>query len=35
MRAITREGFGLQVYTFDPQPVVIGYCIVPADYVFR
>ncbi|HZL67370.1 MAG TPA: hypothetical protein VFC29_08570 [Candidatus Limnocylindrales bacterium] len=32
---IARESFGLHVYTFDPQPVVIGYCIVPADYVFR
>lgn len=32
---ITSEAFGLHVYRFDPQPEVIGYCIVPVDYVFR
>jgi|GEM_PF-1308461 len=29
---IHREPFGLHVYKFDPQPTVIGYCIVPAGY---
>jgi hypothetical protein len=31
---IKREHFGLHVYKFDPQPAVIGYCVIPADYVF-
>ena len=31
---IKREHFGLHVYKFDPQPVVIGYCVVPASYKF-
>jgi hypothetical protein len=32
---IKSEAFGIHVYRFDPQPEVIGYSIVPADYVFR
>jgi|ERR1017187_606610 hypothetical protein len=32
---IVHEQFGIHVYKFDPPPVVIGYCIVPADYMFR
>jgi len=32
---ITSEAFGIHVYKFDPQPEVIGYCIVPQDYLFR
>ncbi len=29
------EPFGLHVYRFDPQPEIVGYCIVPAAYVHR
>ena len=29
------EHFGLHVDSFDPQPEIIGYCIVPASYVHR
>lgn len=28
------EAFGLHVYKFDSQPVIIGYCVVPDDYLF-
>jgi hypothetical protein len=31
----TEESFGIHVYRFDQQPIVIGYCVVPAAYVFR
>ena len=31
---IKSELFGIHVYKFDPQPKVIGYCIVPTGYVF-
>jgi hypothetical protein len=35
-RSATRsEPFGIYVDRFDPQPEIIGYCIVPANYVFR
>jgi hypothetical protein len=26
------EAFGLHVESFDPQPEIVGYCIVPASY---
>lgn len=29
------QAFGLHVYRFDPQPEIIGYCIVSATYVHR
>jgi hypothetical protein len=32
---IVSESFGIHVYNLDQQPALIGYCIVPADYVFR
>jgi hypothetical protein len=32
---ITSEPFGIHVYKLDQQPMIIGYCIVPAGYVFR
>ncbi|MCP4620092.1 MAG: hypothetical protein GY844_27095 [Bradyrhizobium sp.] len=28
------EEFGLHVYTLDPPPLVIGYCIIPSSYDF-
>ena len=35
-RSTTRsEPFGIYVDRFDPQPEIVGYCIMPADYVFR
>jgi hypothetical protein len=30
-----REPFGICVDRFDPQPEIVGYCIVPAEYVHR
>jgi hypothetical protein len=33
-RSVRREqAFGLHVDRFDPQPEIVGYCIVPASYV--
>lgn len=29
------EQFGLHVDRFDPQPEIVGYCVVPAGYMFR
>ena len=29
---IVSEAFGLHLYTLEPQPVIVGYCIVPPDY---
>jgi hypothetical protein len=29
------QQFGLHVDRFDPQPEIVGYCIVPATYVHR
>jgi hypothetical protein len=29
------QAFGLHVYKFDPQPEIVGYCVVPAAYVHR
>jgi hypothetical protein len=35
-RSLRREEpFGLHVDRFDPQPEIVGYCIVPADYDHR
>jgi hypothetical protein len=35
-QSLTRsEPFGIYVDRFDPQPEIIGYCIVPAAYEFR
>jgi hypothetical protein len=35
-RSLTRsEPFGIYVDRFDPQPEIVGYCIVPAIYVHR
>jgi putative SOS response-associated peptidase YedK len=35
-RSLRREeSFGLHVDRFDPQPEIVGYCIVPADYDHR
>jgi hypothetical protein len=31
---IVQESFGLHVYNFDEQPQIVGYCVVPASYVF-
>ena len=31
---IDRQHFGLHVYHFDVQPHIVGYCIVPAEYVY-
>jgi hypothetical protein len=31
---IARESFGIHVYGFDTQPFIVGYCIVPASYLF-
>ena len=31
---IVQESFGLHVCKFDVQPYIVGYCFVPADYVF-
>lgn len=28
------EPFGLHVYDFQEQPVIVGYCIIPEDYKF-
>jgi hypothetical protein len=33
--AKAEQAFGLHVYRFDPQPEIIGYCIVPAAYLHR
>lgn len=32
---IVAEAFGLHVYKFDEQPSIVGYCVIPANYVFR
>ncbi|SDZ16447.1 hypothetical protein [Nitrosomonas sp. Nm33] len=32
---IGQEGFGLYVYDLNVQPQIVGYCLVPANYVFR
>ena len=32
---IKSESFGIHVYKFDEQPEIVGYCIIPAAYVFR
>lgn len=32
---IKEEGFGVHVYDMSRLPEIIGYCIVPAAYVFR
>ncbi|MCC8950416.1 hypothetical protein H8A97_36435 [Bradyrhizobium sp. Arg62] len=32
---VRRDPSILYVDHFDPQPEIVGYCIVPADYVFR
>lgn len=32
---ITQEAFGLHVYCFSEPPKIIGYCVVPANYVHR
>lgn len=32
---IKQEVFGLHVYCFNEPPKVIGYCVVPGNYVFR
>jgi hypothetical protein len=29
------EPFGLHAYSFDPQPEIVAYCIVPATYAHR
>lgn len=29
------EQFGIHAYRLNPQPAVIGYCLIPANYVFR
>jgi hypothetical protein len=35
-RSLRREEpFGIHVDSFDPQPEIVGYCIVPADYDHR
>jgi hypothetical protein len=31
---IVKENFGLHVYNLDEQPKIIGYCVIPANYVF-
>jgi len=31
---IAQESFGIHVYNLDAQPRIVGYCFVPADYVF-
>ena len=31
---IARESFGIHVFKFDPQPTIVGYCIIPAAYKF-
>jgi len=28
------ECFGIHVYKFDPQPSIVGYCVIPAEYRF-
>lgn len=30
-----KEAFGLHVDGFDPQPEIVGYCIVPVGYEHR
>lgn len=32
---IVQEGFGLHVYDLSVRPQIVGYCVVPANYVFR
>jgi len=34
-RHIFQEGFGLHVYDLSVQPQIVGYCVVPENYVFR
>lgn len=34
-RFIAQEAFGVHVNSFSEPPEVIGYCVVPASYVFR
>jgi hypothetical protein len=35
-RSVRREeSFGLHIDAFDPQPEIVGFCVVPADYVHR
>lgn len=29
------ESFGIHVYKFDKQPQIVGYCIIPAAYLFE
>lgn len=29
------DSVGLHVYSFDPQPEIVGYCIIPASYTYR
>jgi hypothetical protein len=33
--ARAEESFGLHIYRFDPQPEIVGYCVVPAAYAHR
>lgn len=31
---IKSEEFGIHVYKFDPQPTIVGYCVIPAKFAF-
>jgi hypothetical protein len=33
-QGIRHEPFGIHVDVFSDQPTIVGYCIIPADYVF-
>jgi hypothetical protein len=29
------ESWGIYLYELERQPEIIGYCVIPADYIFR